>query len=66
MKSYDEEKKALFDWFMGEAEEYYAAVKNKLDNGTLARDSMEGLKYQKARMEYNKKFLELKKKYNIK
>ena len=50
MKSYDEEKKALFDWFMGEAEEYYAAVKNKLDNGTLARDSMEGLKYQKARM----------------
>lgn len=65
MNSYDKEKRELFEWLKKEHEEYYAAVKIKMENGTLARDSMEGLKYQMAVREYNRKLLELKRKYNI-
>ena len=66
MKTFESEKKELFDWLCGEQKRYDDALEERRKKGIFSRDSEAGLRYQEARLEYNKKFLALKKKYNIK
>lgn len=66
MKSFESEKRELFDWLCKEKEKYRNAVKKMRSEGIISRDIEAGLEYQKAKLEYNQKLLALKKKYNIK
>lgn len=65
-KSYEEEKRALFDWLCEKVNEYHDKVEEMHANGIFSLDSEAGLECEKARMEYNEKLIALKKKYNVK
>lgn len=66
MKTYESEKKELFDWLCAETAEYFKALKKEETEKGLSRDSELDIKQHNVEMEYNKKLIELKRKYNIK
>ena len=66
MKTFDEEKWELFDELRKRTEQYYEEQEQEAkERGGLGRDSMANYRYQQDRHKINKKFLELKIKYDI-
>ena len=66
MKTYDSERKELFDWMTQVMNEYFEEGRKDLKEGNLQRDSEANRKFLEAHMEYNRKLIDLKKKYGIK
>ena len=63
MKMYESEKKELYDNLMKTLDYYYEEEKKENPKGF---DSEAGKKADEAVLEYNRNFLKLKEKYNIK
>ena len=65
--SYEAEKKELFEIYKKKTEEYFKALDEEIKTrGYPTRDSVLDYQHHLDNMEYNKKFLELKKKYGVK
>ena len=62
---YEEEKWELFDEWKKRTEQYYGEHEQEVKERGLGRDSMANYRYQQDRHKINKKFLELKIKYDI-
>ena len=65
MKTYDVERKELFDWLNQETEKYFSEVKKTIEENRIQLDSNANSDYLKAHREYNQKLLALKMKYGI-
>lgn len=65
MKTYDVERKELFDWLNQETEKYFSEVKKAIKENRIQLDSNANSDYLKAHREYNQKLLALKMKYGI-
>ena len=65
MKTYDVERKDLFDWLNQETEKYFSEVKKAIEENRIQLDSNANSDYLKAHREYNQKLLALKMKYGI-
>ena len=65
MKTYDVERKELFDWLNLETEKYFSEVKKAIEENRIQLDSNANSDYLKAHREYNQKLLALKMKYGI-
>ena len=65
MKTYDVERKELFDWLNQETEKYISEVKKAIEENRIQLDSNANSDYLKAHREYNQKLLALKMKYGI-
>ncbi|MCI5728625.1 MAG: hypothetical protein MR374_03660 [Clostridia bacterium] len=65
MKTYDVERKELFDWLNQETEKYFSEVKKAIEENRIQLDSNANSDYLKAHREYNQKLLALKMKYGI-
>ncbi len=66
MKTYDTERKELFDWLLVKTAEYETRQDKEIKDRGLQRDSDSTWQYHYTVMEYNRKLIELKKKYGIK
>ena len=66
MKTYESERKELFEWLQKETSQYYAAVEKDMKEKKFSKDSEHGKKQHETEMEYNRRLLELKRKYKIK
>ena len=65
MKTYDVERKELFDWLNQETEKYFSEVKKAIEENRIQLDSNANSDYLNAHREYNQKLLALKMKYGI-
>ena len=65
MKTYDVERKELFDWLNQETEKYFSELKKAIEENRIQLDSNANSDYLKAHREYNQKLLALKMKYGI-
>ena len=65
MKTYDVERKELFDRLNEETEKYFSEVKKAIEENRIQLDSNANSDYLKAHREYNQKLLALKMKYGI-
>lgn len=65
MKTFETEKRELFDWLTEEQKRYFDAVDEMHAKGIFSRDSEAGLRYREATFEYNRRLVALKVKYNI-
>lgn len=65
MRTYDVERKELFDWLNQETEKYFSEVKKAIEENRIQLDSNANSDYLKAHREYNQKLLALKMKYGI-
>jgi len=65
MKTFDEEKWELFDEWKKRNDQYMQEHEQEVKERGLGRDSEANYRYQQDRHRINKKFLELKIKYDI-
>lgn len=65
MKTYDIERKELFDWLNQETEKYFSEVEKAIEENRIQLDSNANSDYLKAHREYNQKLIALKMKYGI-
>ena len=65
MKTYESERRELFEWRLKESSEYFKALKKDREKGIFSKDSERNMKMHEIDMEYNRKLLELKRKYNV-
>lgn len=65
MKTYESERKELFDWMNRATDEYFDEVKNVLKKGNVERDGEANRKHLAIHREYIQKMRALKKKYGI-
>ena len=66
MKTYETERKDLYNWLLVETNKHSIAMRKRIAEHKLSRDSDLTQKQHETEMEYNRRLIELKKKYNIK
>lgn len=65
MKTYDSERKELFDWMTKATKEYFEKSRKAHKEGYTGRDSEANREFLEAQREYVLKMRALKKKYGI-
>lgn len=63
MKTYDSERRELYNWIQGKFDEYFSAVRKEIQSEEAGKLERQQQLYMR---EYNDKLKALKKRYNVK
>ena len=63
MKTYDSERRELYNWIQGKFDEYFSAVRKEIQSEEAGKLERQQQLYMR---EYNEKLKALKEKYNVK